>query len=150
MRDEEEEESDSPAGHRARASTSRDEFDFINRIRRLAHRHAKKLRRFSSSLIPHPSSLGFPPSSLRQGIGDDAALVRQFDGYETVITADLLVEDIDFRRSSTRARLLGHKALAVSLSDIAAMGARPYWSFLSFGMPRDAWKDSFRNEFISG
>jgi thiamine-monophosphate kinase len=46
--------------------------------------------------------------------------------------------------------LLGHKALAVSLSDIAAMGARPFWSFLSIGMPREIWGDSFKDEFITG
>src|SRR5215210_7268040 len=68
------------------------------------------------------------PSSLIRGIGDDAAVIRQFAGRETVITADLLVEEIDFRLDATQPRLLGHKALAVSLSDIAAMGARPRWA----------------------
>ena len=43
-------------------------------------------------------------------------------GKETVVTTDLLVEDIDFRRTTIPPYLLGHKALAVSLSDIAAMG----------------------------
>jgi thiamine-monophosphate kinase len=145
MRDEEEESDsrNSSAHHHARTSSSRNEFDFIKRIRQQAHSHANSLRRFSSSLIPHPSSL-------RQGIGDDAALIRQFDGYETVITADLLVEDIDFRRSSTPARLLGHKALAVSLSDIAAMGARPRWAMLSLGVPPRVWHSAFVDELYEG
>ena len=66
-----------------------------------------------------------PVSSSVTGIGDDAAVFQVGPGKETVITTDLLVEDIDFRRTTITPYLLGHKALAVSLSDIAAMGARP-------------------------
>ncbi|MGB7925682.1 MAG: thiamine-phosphate kinase [Pyrinomonadaceae bacterium] len=112
------------------------EFDFINRIRRRAlkqHHTAKD-----------------SDSSLCLGIGDDAAVVRQFSGRESVITADLLVEDVDFRRDTIPARLLGHKALAVSLSDIAAMGARPRWALLSVGVPRDIWRSRFLEEFYEG
>jgi thiamine-monophosphate kinase len=127
----------------ARVPPSRSEFDFIHRIKQQARQHANKLRRSPSSFILHPSSL-------LSGIGDDAALIRQFDGYETVITADLLVEDIDFRRSSMPARLLGHKALAVSLSDIAAMGARPRWAMLSLGIPPRVWHSVFVDELYEG
>jgi thiamine-monophosphate kinase len=70
-------------------------------------------------------------SSSVTGIGDDAAVFHVASGKETVITTDLLIEDIDFRRSTIPSFLLGHKALAVSLSDIAAMGARPRWSLIS-------------------
>jgi thiamine-monophosphate kinase len=84
------------------------------------------------------------------GIGDDAAIIRQFDGRDTVITADLLVEGIDFRRAWMPPRLLGHKALAVSLSDIAAMGARPRWAMLSIGVPPDVWRSSFVDQFYEG
>ena len=84
--------------------------------------------------------------SLRQrfnnGIGDDAAIFTSTAGKETVITTDLLVEDIDFRRTTAPALLLGHKALAVSLSDIAAMGARPRWSLISIGVPDDVGRRS--------
>jgi thiamine-monophosphate kinase len=127
----------------AHVSASRSEFEFINRIRRQAHRHAIKLRRSPSSFI-------LPPSSLLSGIGDDAAVIRQFDGRDTVITADLLIEDIDFRRASIPPLLLGHKALAVSLSDIAAMGARPRWAMLSLGVPSDVWHTGFVDEFYEG
>jgi thiamine-monophosphate kinase len=145
MRDEED---DSQShNHHARVPSSRSEFDFINRIRRQAHRHTNRLRRSYSSFIPHPSSLR---SSLRQGIGDDAAIIRQFDGRDTVITADLLVEDIDFRRALIPPQLLGDRALAVSLSDIAAMGARPRWAMLSIGVPQDAWQSGFVDQFYEG
>jgi len=88
--------------------------------------------------------------SLVAGIGDDAAVLRSTAGKETVITADLLVEDIDFRRTTTPPFLLGHKALAVSLSDIAAMGARPLWSMVSIGVPEDVWETDFVERLYDG
>ncbi|HET9711316.1 MAG TPA: thiamine-phosphate kinase [Pyrinomonadaceae bacterium] len=88
--------------------------------------------------------------SLIAGIGDDAAVFRSTAGKETVITADLLVEDIDFRRTTTPPYLLGHKALAVSLSDIAAMGARPLWSMISIGVPEDVWQTDFVERLYDG
>ena len=51
------------------------------------------------------------------GIGDDCAVVPRDETHDLVITTDLLVEDIDFRLRWVRPHLLGHKALAVSLSD---------------------------------
>jgi len=67
-----------------------------------------------------------------------------------IVTTDLLVEGVDFHRQATPAHLLGHKALAVSLSDIAAMGARPFWSFLAIGMSREEWNTNFKDEFYEG
>jgi thiamine-monophosphate kinase len=84
------------------------------------------------------------------GIGDDAAVLHSTAGKETVITTDLLVEDIDFRRTTAPGLLLGHKALAVSLSDIAAMGARPRWSLISIGVPDDVWHTGFVDQFYEG
>src|ERR1043165_6728645 len=115
------------------------EFDFINRIRR---QELKRLsRQDNSSIITHHSSL-------LTGIGDDAAVVGQRAGFDTIITADMLVEGIDFRLEPTwtRARDLGHKALAVSLSDVAAMGARPRFCLLSVGLPAARWRTSFLEE----
>jgi thiamine-monophosphate kinase len=84
------------------------------------------------------------------GIGDDAAVLQTSPGKETVVTTDLLIEDIDFRRTTITPYLLGHKALAVSLSDIAAMGARPRWSLISLGVPTDVWETGFTDRFYSG
>jgi thiamine-monophosphate kinase len=83
-------------------------------------------------------------------IGDDAAVFQTPAGRETVITADLLIEDVDFRRTTAPPLLLGHKALAVSLSDIAAMGARPRWSLISIGVPEDVWETEFVDQFYEG
>jgi thiamine-monophosphate kinase len=84
------------------------------------------------------------------GIGDDAAVIKHADGRETVVSTDLLVEDIDFRLEATQPRLLGHKALAVSLSDVAAMGARPRWAICSVGVPESIWESTFLDEFYEG
>lgn len=73
------------------------------------------------------------PRGVILGIGDDAAVVR---GPGTlVLTHDLLVEDVDFRRALHPARLLGRKALNVNLSDIAAMGGRPLHAVLGLALP---------------
>jgi len=84
------------------------------------------------------------------GIGDDAAVITQSLGRDSLITADLLIEGIDFHRGATSPRLLGHKALAVSLSDIAAMGARPAYSLVSLGLPEDIWDTNFKERFYEG
>ncbi|MDQ2921033.1 MAG: thiamine-phosphate kinase [Acidobacteriota bacterium] len=89
-------------------------------------------------------------SGLVRGIGDDAAVLKSFAGSDVVISTDLLVEGIDFRRNTTRPNQLGHKALAVSLSDIAAMGARPRWALLSIGVPNDVWDSGFIDQFYEG
>lgn len=83
-------------------------------------------------------------------IGDDAAVLPKNEETDLVITADLLIEDIDFRRDWAEPVQIGHKALAVSLSDIAAMGARPVWAMLSLGIPESVWKTKFIDEFYRG
>jgi thiamine-monophosphate kinase len=115
------------------------EFDFINKLR--ARVAAKQ--RSDSSLITHYSLLV-------QGIGDDAAVIRSTGGKDSVVTTDLLIEEIDFRRETTTPELLGHKALAVSLSDIAAMGARARWGFVSIGLPADVWESGFAEQLYDG
>jgi thiamine-monophosphate kinase len=116
----------------AQSSSTKSEFDFIASLR----------QRVTASALQN--------DSLVAGIGDDAAVFRSSAGKETVITADLLAEDIDFRRTTTPPFLLGHKALAVSLSDIAAMGARPLWSLISIGVPEDVWQTEFVDQLYEG
>ena len=107
------------------------EFDWIKRLRELAQDRGN-----SSGLV--------------RGIGDDAAVLRSFVGTDVVVSADLLIEDIDFRPETTNPNLLGHKSLAVSLSDIAAMAARPRWALLSIGLPTDTWESNFLEQFYDG
>jgi len=88
----------------------------------------------------------FPSSK----IGDDCAVIPKDSKTDSVITTDFLVEDIDFRFDWTQPEFLGHKALAVSLSDVAAMGAKPVWSLLSIGVPAQIWKTDFVERFYDG
>lgn len=83
-------------------------------------------------------------------IGDDCAVLPKDAETDLLLTADMLVEDIDFRLDWTTPEFLGHKALAVSLSDIAAMGGTPVWSMLSIGVPKKIWKTDFIDRFYAG
>lgn len=82
------------------------------------------------------------------GIGDDCAIVPQSD-FVQLFTTDLLVEDIHFLRAHIPPRALGHKALAVNLSDIAAMGGTPQYTLLSLALPRDL-ETGWLDEFVAG
>src|SRR5207237_5832981 len=62
----------------------------------------------------------------------------------------LLVEDIDFQLEWTKPEFIGHKVLAVSLSDVAAMGAKPVWAMTSIGVPAKIWKTDFVERFYEG
>lgn len=124
------------------------EFDFIDKIR-----HSFE-------------GIGDPAIA---GIGDDCAVIpvsgasleTDFGagsgssfGSDTatesfVVTADMLVEGVHFLRHATSARELGRKSIAVNLSDIAAMGARPVASFLSIALPPEC-RGEWAEEFMDG
>jgi thiamine-monophosphate kinase len=71
------------------------------------------------------------------GIGDDASVLDVGPRHQAVTTTDMLVEGVHFLRDAIDPFDLGFKSHAVNLSDIAAMGAVPAQSFLSFGLPGD-------------
>ncbi|MBP7464983.1 MAG: thiamine-phosphate kinase [Pseudoxanthomonas sp.] len=83
------------------------------------------------------------------GIGDDAALLQVPAGHELVVTADTLNAGVHFPADAPPADI-GWKALAVNLSDLASMGARPAWCTLSLSLPGDdtAWLDAFLDGFL--
>lgn len=108
------------------------EFDLIARIKR----RAEEARSGQTDGLVH-------------GIGDDAAVLNGRSGRDFVVTADLLVEDIDFRRTYNP-HDIGYKALAVSLSDIAAMGARPRFALLSLGLPQEIHDSPFATGIYEG
>lgn len=83
-----------------------------------------------------------------EGIGDDCA-VLPLGGEALVFTSDLLTEGVHFLRHATSARELGGKSLAVNLSDVAAMGARPVATLLSIALPPDA-AGAWAEEFMEG
>jgi thiamine-monophosphate kinase len=80
--------------------------------------------------------LGGESPGVLLGPGDDAALVEQ-GPHLGVLTADLLIEGVHFERDWIAARDLGHKAVTVNVSDIAAMGGSPRYGLVSLGLPPD-------------
>lgn len=69
------------------------------------------------------------------GIGDDAAVIRKSDGIYQVVTVDALIEGVHFERSIMPMRHLGFKSIAVNVSDVAAMNARPRFAVISVAVP---------------
>lgn len=103
------------------------EFELIRRIRRGAPRG----------------------NAVTLGIGDDAAAVRLRAGKEALFTTDLLVEGTHFRLSEASPAEIGRKALAVNISDIAAMGGIPRHAVVGLGLPGSCPVD-FVDEFYRG
>lgn len=86
----------------------------------------------------------WPAPSADLGVGDDAALLRVSPGMQLAVSTDLLVEGTHFLAGTDPGRL-GHKSLAVNLSDMAAMGATPRWATLALALPsvEDEWLAAF-------
>lgn len=81
-----------------------------------------------------------------EGIGDDCAVIPFQRELSYLITTDLLNENIHFIKSKSHPGDIGYKSLAVNISDIAAMGGKPLYTFLSLGLPPDTslqWIDDF-------
>lgn len=85
-------------------------------------------------------------STVKKGIGDDCAILRLKSGFELLVTTDLCLEDVHFRRAWHPPVVVGHRCLTRGLSDIAAMGGEPLACFLSLGLPVNlpqAWVNGF-------
>ena len=89
-------------------------------------------------------SCGAQRTDVALGVGDDAALLRVPAGCELVAATDTLVAGVHFPQDSP-ADSIGHRSLAVNLSDLAAMGARPAWALLALTLPQadEAWLGEF-------
>ncbi|MCI5222693.1 MAG: thiamine-phosphate kinase [Candidatus Electrothrix sp. AR4] len=77
------------------------------------------------------------PDTLLRGIGDDCAVIEKDDETVHLLTMDTLVESVHFDCAWHPPELLGRKAVAVNVSDIAAMGGKPVFALLSLGLPSD-------------
>ncbi len=84
------------------------------------------------------------------GVGDDGALLRPRPGFDLVMVTDTLVEGTHFK-SGASPRSVGHRALAVNLSDLAAMGAEPAWALLALTLPStdESWIKEFSAGFLA-
>src|SRR5437879_10791992 len=77
-----------------------------------------------------------PPEWMIVGIGDDAAVIEPERNRLEVLSVDALIEGVHFDRAFTPPDAIGHRALAVNLSDLAAMGAEPRLALLSLALPQ--------------
>lgn len=105
------------------------EFDLIRRF-------------FGGSALQHPFN--------QLGIGDDCALLNLPDSYQIAVTADTMVENVHFF-ADVDPNALGHKVLAVNLSDLAAMGAEPFAVTLALTLPKvdESWLQAFADGFLA-
>jgi thiamine-monophosphate kinase len=97
----------------------------------------RKIRQLATSSINQ---------AVKKGIGDDCAVIRLKPGFELLVTTDLCIEDVHFRRAWHPPVVVGHRCLTRGVSDIAAMGGEPLACFLSLGLPADlppAWINGF-------
>jgi thiamine-monophosphate kinase len=90
-----------------------------------------------------------PTSQTVLGVGDDCALIRVTEGEDLAVSTDMLIAGRHFHRDADPAKL-GHKALAVNLSDMAAMGATPRWATLAIALPEanEVWLEAFAGGFL--
>jgi thiamine-monophosphate kinase len=100
------------------------------------------------ALIERYFSRSTPRDDVLLGVGDDAALLRVPEGTALVAATDTLVENVHFLADAPPDSV-GHQALAVNLSDLAAMGAQPAWALLSLSLPDgdEAWVAAFAAGF---
>ena len=101
----------------------------------------------AGKLAPAPAN-----SAVVQGIGDDCAVLRLGPGSDTLITTDLFVEGVHFRRGWLNSAVLGALCLRRGVSDVYAMGGEPVAAFLSLGLPEntdDDWLEGFIAGFAS-
>ncbi len=105
----------------------KDEFDFINKIK------PKYVQQ----------------TSLIQGIGDDAAIYRSNQMFDELICMDTMVEEVHFTRQTMTPWMVGYKALAVNISDIAAMGGIPTYYLVSIAIP-EGWTEEELKQIYEG
>ncbi|WP_026376964.1 thiamine-phosphate kinase [Aestuariibacter salexigens] len=92
---------------------------------------------------------GYQRKDVLAGIGDDCAITHVPEGQSLAVTTDTLVSGVHFPEH-TSAKHIAHKAMAVNLSDLAAMGAEPAWVSLSLSMPdsNEAWLAEFSSSLL--
>ncbi len=103
--------------------------------------------RMESELIEYLRRRIPPHPRLLLGLGDDAAAVHMADVDECVMTVDLLTDQVDFELEKVDPRRVGRKALAVNLSDLAAMAAVPLAGVVALALPRSGGLELAKNLF---
>lgn len=89
-------------------------------------------------------------SSVEVGIGDDAAIYSHGPNEESVVAVDTMVEGVHFKKETMPIKSIGYKVLAVNLSDLAAMGAKPRYFLVSIAIPKQGWSQEETREIYAG
>ncbi|MFK3939058.1 thiamine-phosphate kinase [Alkalihalobacillus sp. NPDC078783] len=105
----------------------KDEFEFIDQIKPASHHQP----------------------SLVMGIGDDAAVYASTEGMREVVCVDTMIEGVHFTKDTLSPYQIGRKALAINVSDLAAMGAVPRFYLVSIAIP-SLWNDEDLNDLYKG
>lgn len=87
---------------------------------------------------------------LIEGIGDDAALYRIGSEWDEIACVDTMVEGIHFTKDTMSPEQIGRKALAVNISDIAAMGGLPLFYLVSISVPKSGWSEEELKQVYKG
>jgi thiamine-monophosphate kinase len=133
--------------HEVTASTAR--LTFVIRLRPFRHpfRYIESILPLAEKrLISRIRGRAAGRQGVATGIGDDCAILQIPAGHQTLVTTDLSLEGVHFRREWHPPEAVGHRCLARGLSDIAAMGGTPVAAFLSLALPqnlRQPWVDQF-------
>ncbi|WP_100371607.1 thiamine-phosphate kinase [Bacillus sp. FJAT-45037] len=101
------------------------------------------------SFISHITPAKHHQQSLQVGIGDDAAIYSGSNQYDEVVCVDTMVEGVHFTKDTLTNFQIGRKALAVNVSDLAAMGAIPHYYLVSLATPT-SWTESELKEIYDG
>lgn len=88
--------------------------------------------------------------TVETGIGDDAAVTAPEAGFNIVTTVDTMVEGIHFTRETMPLEAIGYKALAVNVSDLAAMGSEPLYYLVAIAVPKTGWTQEETSAIYSG
>lgn len=88
--------------------------------------------------------------SVHVGIGDDAAIFSTDENMENVITVDTMVEGVHFTKELMSPFMIGQKALAINISDMAAMGAIPQYFLVSIAIPKVGWNNDELKQLYEG
>lgn len=110
----------------------------IRAVQPAASQNEAMLFRMEAALIAELRQRIGPHPLVRLGIGDDAAVLATAGLPDTVLTVDLLTEGVDFRLEEATPQRIGRKALAVNLSDLAAMAAQPLAAVVALALPQQA------------
>lgn len=113
--------------HKGEALYVKDEFEFIDQIKPASHHQP----------------------SLVMGIGDDAAVYTSTQGMREVVCVDTMIEGVHFTKETLSPNQIGRKALAINVSDLAAMGAVPRFYLVSIAIPA-VWEDEEVNDLYKG